>query len=79
MLAEASVLFAGISGMPLAQYLLLSTLSNLGISAAYAAVGALSATVNSFLLAFAGSILLPLVAMLLVRTKPAQTVQESAD
>jgi membrane protein DedA with SNARE-associated domain len=71
MLAEASVLFAGISGMPMHQYLLLSALSNVGISAVYAAVGALSATVDSFLLAFAGSILVPLVAMLLVRTRPA--------
>jgi uncharacterized membrane protein YdjX (TVP38/TMEM64 family)/ubiquinone/menaquinone biosynthesis C-methylase UbiE len=77
MLAEASVLFAGMSRMPLYQYLMLSTLSNLGISAVYAAVGALSATVNSFLMAFAGSILVPLIAMLLVRTKPrAQTAQE---
>ena len=62
-LAEASVLFAGISGMPAYRFLLLSTLSNLGISAVYAAVGAFSATTNSFLLAFAGSILAPLVAI----------------
>jgi uncharacterized membrane protein YdjX (TVP38/TMEM64 family) len=80
MLAEASVLFAGMSRMPLYQYLLLSTLSNLGISAVYATVGALSATVNSFLLAFAGSILVPLVAMVLVRTKPkSQPLQEGTD
>jgi uncharacterized membrane protein YdjX (TVP38/TMEM64 family) len=64
MLAEASVLFAGISRMPIGQFLLLSTLSNLGISAVYAAVGALSATANSFLLAFAGAIVIPLIAML---------------
>lgn len=75
MLAEASVLFAGISRMPLYRFLLLSTLSNLGISAAYAAVGAFSATVNSFLLAFAGAILVPLVAMLATRSseKPTRT------
>jgi uncharacterized membrane protein YdjX (TVP38/TMEM64 family) len=80
MLAEASVLFAGISGMPIHQYLLLSTLSNLGISAVYAAVGVLSATANSFLLAFAGSILVPLVAMLLVRARPqAQPPQEETE
>jgi uncharacterized membrane protein YdjX (TVP38/TMEM64 family) len=70
MLAEASVLFAGISGMPPGQFLLLTTLSNLGISAVYATVGALSADANSFLLAFAGSILIPLVAMLLSKTRP---------
>jgi len=66
-LAEASALFAGISGMPMHQFLLLSTLSNLGISAVYAAVGAFSATVNSFLFAFGGSILVPLLAMILTK------------
>jgi hypothetical protein len=66
--------------MPLYQYLLLSTLSNLGISAVYAAVGALSATVNSFLLAFSGSILVPLMAMLLVGSKPkAQALSEGTE
>jgi uncharacterized membrane protein YdjX (TVP38/TMEM64 family) len=68
-LAEASVLFAGISGMPMHQFLLLSTLSNLGISAVYAAVGTFSATVNSFLFAFGGSILVPLVAMILTKSR----------
>lgn len=77
MLAEASVLFAGMSGVPVYQFLLLSTLSNLGISAVYAAVGALSATTNSFLLAFAGSILVPLVAMLATRRRaPPQEAEE---
>jgi uncharacterized membrane protein YdjX (TVP38/TMEM64 family) len=64
-LAEAAVLFAGISGIPIGRFLLLTISSNLGISAVYAAVGALSANANSFLLAFAGSILIPFVAMLL--------------
>jgi uncharacterized membrane protein YdjX (TVP38/TMEM64 family) len=68
-LAEASALFAGISGMPMRQFLLLSTLSNLGISAVYAAVGTFSATVNSFLFAFGGSILVPLVAMILTKSR----------
>jgi uncharacterized membrane protein YdjX (TVP38/TMEM64 family)/precorrin-6B methylase 2 len=68
MLAEASVLFAGISGMSTSQFLLLTTLSNLGISAVYAAVGALSANANSFLLAFAGSILIPLLTMIVSKT-----------
>lgn len=66
-LAEASVLFAGISGMPAYRFLLLSTLSNLGISAVYAAVGAFSATINSFLVAFVGSILVPLVAIVIMK------------
>ena len=63
-LAEASVLFAGMSRMPLNRFVMLSTLSNLAIAAVYAAIGAMSATVNSFLLAMAGSILVPWLAMI---------------
>jgi len=66
-LAEASAVFAGIGGMPPGRFLALSTLSNLGISAAYAAVGRYSARADSFLLAFAGAMLLPGAAMLLAR------------
>jgi hypothetical protein len=53
--------------MPWPSFLALAALSNLGISAAYAAVGAWSARVSSFLLAFAGAVLLPLAALLLAR------------
>jgi len=63
-LAEASVLFAGISQFPFYRFVLLSTFANLGISVVYAAVGAFSATANSFLLAFAGSVFLPLIPMI---------------
>jgi uncharacterized membrane protein YdjX (TVP38/TMEM64 family) len=66
-LAEASVLFAGTVRMPLARFLVVSGLSNLGISFAYAAVGACSAKVPSFLLAFGGAVVLPLVAILASR------------
>jgi uncharacterized membrane protein YdjX (TVP38/TMEM64 family) len=66
-LAETSVLFAGMSGMPAGRFMLLSALANLGISVVYATVGAFSATVNSFLLAFAASVLVPLTVMLLTR------------
>ena len=59
-IAEASVLVAGISRMRTSRFLLLSFLSNLGISAVYAAIGAISADINSFLFAFLGSILVPL-------------------
>jgi hypothetical protein len=45
------------------RFLALSSLANLGISAAYAAVGALSANVNSFAMAFAGALLLPAAAL----------------
>jgi uncharacterized membrane protein YdjX (TVP38/TMEM64 family) len=62
-LAEASVFFAGLSRMPFHRFLLLTTLSNFGISIVYASVGAFSATLNSFLLALMGSIMIPLIAM----------------
>lgn len=66
-LAEASVIFAGMTGMPFRRFLLLTAASNGGISLVYAAVGALSAKAESFLLAFVGAILVPLIAMTAAR------------
>ena len=68
-LAEASVLFAGVVGMPIRRFLLLATLSNVGIALAYAAVGAYALEVESFLLAFGGAIILPGIAMLVARLR----------
>ena len=68
-LAEASVVFAGVAGMPLRRFLLLTGLSNLAIATVYAAVGALALETGSFLLAFAGAIALPGAAMLLFRKR----------
>jgi uncharacterized membrane protein YdjX (TVP38/TMEM64 family) len=53
-LAEASVLMAGLARMPFARFLLLTTLSNAGISLIYAGLGD-----QSFFLALAVSLLLP--------------------
>jgi len=66
-LAEASVVLAGLSAMPLTRFVLLTALANLGIAVTYAAVGAFAVDANSFLLAFTGSIMLPGLAMLLAR------------
>lgn len=66
-MGEASVLFAGMSKMPVKRFLVLVALANLGMSAIYAAVGAFAAEVNTFLLAFFGAILVPGIAMLIVR------------
>jgi membrane protein DedA with SNARE-associated domain len=66
-LAEASVVAAGVAKMPVSKFLVVSTLANLGVSAGYAAVGAFSYQKESFLLAFAGSIGVPAVAMALYR------------
>lgn len=68
-LAEASVLVAGIGGMPLNRFILLILLSNLGISLVYAAIGAYSSHVNSFLLAFAGAVTLPAITMAILKLK----------
>lgn len=65
-LAEASVIFAGISKMNRFQFMMASVLSNLGISMVYGLVGAYSVSVNSFLLAFAGAMLMPATARLIL-------------
>ena len=63
-LAEASVVFAGLVRTPVAPFIWLTTLSNLGIAIAYAAVGAFSVKMESFLLTFLGALALPGLAML---------------
>lgn len=63
-LAEASVFFAGLSRRPFRRFALLTALSNLGISAVYAAAGAFSAQRETFLLAFLGAVAVPGLAML---------------
>ena len=69
LLAETSVLFAGIGRMKLTRFIFMVTLSNLGISMVYAAVGAYSAHINSFLLAFAAAIIFPGVMILILKNK----------
>ncbi|MFO7303493.1 MAG: VTT domain-containing protein [Acidobacteriota bacterium] len=66
-LAEASVIFAGMTKLPFGHFLAVTTLANLGVAVAYAAVGAYSMRLDSFLAAFAGAILLPAVAWLVAQ------------
>ncbi|WP_257462037.1 TVP38/TMEM64 family protein [Archangium lipolyticum] len=66
-LAEASVVFAGLGRMPPRRFLSVCALSNLGCSASYAALGALAMETGSFLLLFTGMVLLPALALALVR------------
>ena len=68
-LAEASVLGAGLSRLPFRRFALLTTLANLGIAAVYSAAGAFAAGTGSLLLAFAGALLLPATVMLLTRRR----------
>ena len=66
-LAETSVVFAGIIGMPFQRFLILSTLSNLGIAIAYSTVSFFSISTNTFLAAILGAIGIPGLAILLLR------------
>ena len=68
-LAEGSVLFAGVTRMPFRRFVFLATLSNLGIALTYSAVGAYALEVESFFLAFGGAIVVPGVAMLIARVR----------
>lgn len=60
-LAEASVILAGFARMSPVRFLAMTAPANLGISVAYAAVGTFAVGANSFLLAFAGAILVPAI------------------
>jgi uncharacterized membrane protein YdjX (TVP38/TMEM64 family) len=62
-LAEASVVFAGLMRAPFARFLALTALSNLGVAVGYAAFGAYSMSMDSFLVAFVGALLIPGIVM----------------
>ncbi|MBL8239307.1 MAG: VTT domain-containing protein [Bryobacterales bacterium] len=68
-LAEAAVLFAGMTGMPMRRFLVLTTLANVGIGTLYAAVGAFAMEWNSFFGAFVGSLLVPALAQAMMRVQ----------
>jgi len=61
-LAEASVVMAGVLRVDPTRFFVSTCLANVGISIAYGAVGALALELNSFLAAFAGAIALPALA-----------------
>lgn len=69
-LAEASVVFAGLVRAHYGRFVRLTAASNLGIAAGYAAVGAYSRRLDSysFFIAFAGALLLPGIFLLLSRS-----------
>jgi uncharacterized membrane protein YdjX (TVP38/TMEM64 family) len=66
-LAESSVVYAGFCGMPFTNFLWMTVLSNLGISAVYAFTGALYSEKHSFYLAFFASAFVPVLLAGLVR------------
>ncbi len=66
-LAEASVIFAGLTGMRKGRFVAICALSNLGVALVYGAVGAFSMRMESFLLTFLGALALPGIAALIGR------------
>jgi uncharacterized membrane protein YdjX (TVP38/TMEM64 family) len=66
-LAEASVIFAGLVRAPFARFAWLTAGSNLGIALGYAAFGAFSMRVDSFLMAFVGALIIPGIAIAIAR------------
>lgn len=66
-LAEASVMFAGLVRAPFRRFVALTALSNLGIALGYAAFGAFSMRIDSFLVAFVGALLIPGVVMVMAK------------
>ena len=65
--AEASVVFAGIARAPAARVVWLTGLANLGIAAGYAAFGAFSMRIDSFVAAFVGALAVPALALVVSR------------
>ena len=66
-LAEATVIAAGILGMRADRVLLVTGLANLGFAGVYAGLGATAEGASGFLLAFAASLAIPGVALLIAR------------
>ncbi len=65
--AELATLAAGMAGMPMRVFLLLTSLANLAVALVFAAIGALALSSQSAEWAVLGGVLLPLVAWLAYR------------
>jgi uncharacterized membrane protein YdjX (TVP38/TMEM64 family) len=66
-LAEASILAAGILRLPVRRVMAATTAANIGVSGCYAILGAAVSDGTTFLVAFAASIALPALAMVAAR------------
>ncbi len=62
-LAEATVISASVTGVPLSRFLLVTALANAGVAMVYTTVGVFSMTINTFLFAFLAATLLPLTVL----------------
>lgn len=63
-LAEASIIFAGVVGTPFRRFFVMTSWANLGIALGYAALGAFSMQLESFVVALVGALAVPGLAML---------------
>lgn len=77
-LAEAVTLLAGAHRLPFLPFMAVSAAANVGVALAYAYVGAVAADVNSFLVAFGGSLGLPAIA-LMIRSVVVRRSRRSGD
>jgi uncharacterized membrane protein YdjX (TVP38/TMEM64 family) len=68
-LAEASVIAAGASGLRLSRFMLVSTAANIGIAFVYAVAGAISATAGGLLWALVAAIGLPAMVLVAQRAR----------
>jgi uncharacterized membrane protein YdjX (TVP38/TMEM64 family) len=66
-LAEATVIAAGIMGMRTGRVLIVTSLANLGFAGVYGGLGASAEGTTGFLLAFAASLAIPGIALLVAR------------
>ncbi len=66
-LAEASVMTAGMTRMPVRVFLIMTGLSNLGVSLMYAGIGAFAFASHSFGMVVFGAVIVPFSAMIVVR------------
>lgn len=71
-LAEATTILAGISRMPVARFVLVTSIGNLVVAAVYAWIGAVSASQSSFVFASLAAIVLPVLIVLALRRAEAR-------
>ncbi|MDD5708048.1 MAG: VTT domain-containing protein [Kiritimatiellae bacterium] len=77
-LAEASVIFAGVTRIPWREAAPMLLLANLAVSAVYAAIGAMAAHAQATLLAFLAAGVLSGAAMLAPRTRLSDTTERGS-
>jgi len=65
-LAEASVISAGMVGMPFVRFVVVTSLANIGLAISYAYIGTMALSSQSFLLVFVGAVAVPVTSWVLL-------------